>query len=280
MKKVEAVCSGYLLSEENFDYVIAYKQDYLSIAHALFQIKGKERILWMHGKLWRDKNANRLYLEWIQQFKKVICVSQSVKNELVKILPEVTEKVEVKQNILDVNKIQRMAKEIVEENIENKGLFLVTVGRLVSDKGQQMIPRISKSLKELGIRNTWLIVGDGDSKEKIKKEVLENAVEDSVFLVGEQNNPYKFINLADIFVNTSFHEGWGLTVQEAKLLQKPIVTPDIPVMHEQIEHLQNGYIVKDVSVDGYVRAISYLYNHPEVLEKFTLNLRIELENKN
>ena len=277
VKKVQAICEAHLLSEKEYDYVIAYKQDYMSIAHALFQLKSDKKILWIHGQLWRGKNAKKTYLEWINCFDKIVCVSETVKKDVLSIQSCLFDKIEVRHNIIDADKIYKLAQETIEEKLELEGIVLVTVGRLVYDKGQMMIPDISKALNEMGIKHSWLIVGDGDIRKQLQEEIRKKGLERNVFLVGEKRNPYCYIKRADIYVSTSLHEGWGLTVQEAKVLCKPIISSNLPVMHEQITHLGNGYLVDDISEKGFVQAISYLYDNPDIVEYFKAALKLEFE---
>ena len=66
-----------------------------------------------------------------------------------------------------------------------------------------------------------------------------------------------------------------MTVQEAKILHKPIVTTDIPVMKEQFTHMKNGYITKGVSPESLFEGIKMLIDNPALCEKFVEELKKE-----
>jgi glycosyltransferase involved in cell wall biosynthesis len=62
--------------------------------------------------------------------------------------------------------------------------------------------------------------------------------------LGLQTNPYTFVNQADVYVQTSILEGFCLTVREAKLLSKPIVSTNFPAIYNQLNHEVNGLIAE------------------------------------
>ena len=94
-------------------------------------------------------------------------------------------------------------------------------------------------------------------------------------LLGNRSNPYPYIKACDIYVQTSLTEGWGLTVTEAKILHKPIVTTDAGVMSEQIQTGLNGIIVPDNSPETLANAIGKLIDDPRMRESFVRHLQQE-----
>ena len=152
---------------------------------------------------------------------------------------------------------------------------LLTVGRLSSDKGQQMIPETARMLVDAGYDIHWYLVGDGPLREEVEREIEKYGVSDRVILLGTQSNPYPYIKNCDIYVQPSFSEGWGLTVQEARILHKPIVTTPVPVFGEQIISGENGLIVDEMTPKALFEGIKTLIDHPKMREKFVENLEKE-----
>ena len=74
-------------------------------------------------------------------------------------------------------------------------------------------------------------------------------------------NPYPYISKADIYVQPSRHEGYCLSLAEAKCLCKPIITTNFTGAKEQIINGHNGYIVNDEE-DLYER-IKFLIENPK-----------------
>ena len=66
----------------------------------------------------------------------------------------------------------------------------------------------------------------------------------NVFLLGLKENPYPYMFNADIYVQTSTFEGFGMTIAEAKILHRPIVSTNFDIVHDQISDHQNGLIAE------------------------------------
>jgi len=165
------------------------------------------------------------------------------------------------------------AKEPID--VEMKGLNILTVGRLSTEKGQQMIPATVRLLLDAGYDVHWYLVGDGPLRETIEAEIEKYNVQDHVILLGTQMNPYPYIKNCDIYVQPSFSEGYCTTTMEAKILHKPIVTTDAPGMREQFVSGENGLIVDAMTPQALFEGIRTLLDHPELCQKFVGNLEKE-----
>lgn len=55
--------------------------------------------------------------------------------------------------------------------------------------------------------------------------------------------PHPFFKEADIYVQTSKHEGYGLTLAEAKVFNLPIVATNCAAAYEQLEGRKSSYVV-------------------------------------
>ncbi|MCB0749070.1 MAG: glycosyltransferase [Ignavibacteriae bacterium] len=88
----------------------------------------------------------------------------------------------------------------------------------------------------------WYVVGDGPERADIEKMILDYKLENNFILLGFKENPYSYIKQCDIYVQTSYFEGLGLTLIEAKILKKAIVTTNFDTAHSIIEHEKDGLI--------------------------------------
>ena len=162
--------------------------------------------------------------------------------------PRLNSKTEVFYNITNPNEIKKMADAYpLELRTCEMQVVLVTVGRISEEKGQTVIPQATRLLLEKGYNIIWYLVGTGPIEIEIEEKIKQHDVANNVVLCGRKDNPYPYIKNCDIYVQTSKTEGWGLTVSEAKILNKPIVTTDAGVMREQIENGINGIITKNDS---------------------------------
>ena len=60
-------------------------------------------------------------------------------------------------------------------------------------------------------------------EKKLEKMIEENDLQEIFILLGMKENPYPYIREADIYVQPSRFEGKSIAIDEAKILQKPIV---------------------------------------------------------
>ena len=185
------------------------------------------------------------------------------------------EKTDIFHNILNANEIIKKAQEPVAEIDKCGKAAIVTVGRLGQDKGQIVIPETASLLKKSGIDFTWYIVGDGPVRNDIEQGIQKYHMENNICLLGTKENPYPYINACSIYVQTSTSEGWCLTTQEARILHKPCVVTDIPVMHEQFIDGVNGIIANGTDAAALYEGIMRLLSSQELRERIVNNLKAE-----
>lgn len=90
----------------------------------------------------------------------------------------------------------------------------------------------------------WYLIGDGKEKENLEYLIKKNNLEDRIILLGTIGNPYPYFKECDIYVQPSRHEGYCITLAEARLFNKAIVTTDSVGAKEQIVDGETGLIVK------------------------------------
>lgn len=252
---------------EQFDALIVYQVLYeAAIANCLFRINSHKKVLWIHQDV-NEMNPD-LY-EWYANFDKIFCVSEHLKTQIQTNFPRLNNKTEVFYNITNPDRIKEMADEspIELRNCDTQ-IVLVTVGRLSNLKGQDKIPQVAHQLLKKGYNIIWYLVGEGYLEAELKEKIKQYNIADNVVLCGRKDNPYPYIKNCDIYVQTSRTEGWCLTVSEAKILNKPIVTTDAGVMSEQIENGINGIITENDSVEEICNAIEKLILTPALRESF------------
>lgn len=106
------------------------------------------------------------------------------------------------------------------------GLRITVVGRLADSKGQWRAIDAVGELNRNGVRASLCLVGswvDPDYDIRLMRRARELGVGDRVTIVGEQSNPFPFIQAADVCVTPSSIEAFGRTTLEAMVLGKPVI---------------------------------------------------------
>lgn len=122
--------------------------------------------------------------KYYQQLDHFFFVSNPTQDSFVQIYPFVKNKATVYYNPIDKNEIMQKANEKIGPLFSNYYTNLLTVGRISSEKGQDMIPYITKKLLDNDCNVRWYIIGDGDMRVKIEKIIEELNLKDRVFLLG------------------------------------------------------------------------------------------------
>ena len=124
------------------------------------------------------------------------------------------------------------------------GIRILTVARLTKEKGISMIPQILIKLLKLNLSIRWYIIGDGEERINLENEIDKYNLHEYLILQGTIMNPYPYMKQCDIYVQPSYHEGYRITIAEAKVFNKIIISTDTIGAKEQIVDGENGIIVK------------------------------------
>lgn len=148
----------------------------------------------------------------------------------------------------------------------------IVVGRLTEQKGYDIAIKAASILKKRKINFVWYAIGGGRDEEKLKKLVATYNLEEQFVFLGRKDNPYPYMKNCDLYVQPSRHEGYGLTIVEARVLGLPIVVSNIRPLAEQIQDGVNGYVA-ELSAEAIADKIEYLYNNPSQMKKAIEHLK-------
>ena len=261
--------------KEKYDVAIAYAGPTEIIdAYISHKVKAEKKIAWVHFDISKHKINKKLYNNLYERFDKIFAVSNECKKKLDEIIPAVRNKSEVLFNIVSEDLINEMSESYVDFDDNYKGIKIITVGRLSKEKGQDLAIKALDKLKKDRYDVKWYCIGEGNSRREFEQLIKEYNLENNFLLLGSTSNPYPYIKNADIYVQTSRHEGYCLTLAEAKALNKPIVTTNFIGAYEQIENNENGIIVS-CNEDDLAGAIRKLIDEKEICSKFSNKLRKE-----
>lgn len=226
------------LPDRHYDIAIAYQQGLPTFLVAE-KADADRRYAWINVDLnpnWTGTGIERFY----SRMDRVAVVSDRLKDIIADFMPTVADKLTVRYDPVDSEFIRLQAGEFDVER--HQSLTLTTVARLSPPKDVALAVRTAAVLRDRGVSFSWYIVGDGPLFGEISDLVTSMGLRDHVVLTGKQVNPYPYMAACDVYVQTSLFEGFGLTITEALILGKPVVTTDFQVVREQITDGVNGLI--------------------------------------
>lgn len=171
--------------------------------------------------------------------KRVICVSESVVNEFI-FFNLIQKKVVVLENVLDEQKIIKEAGEIPAKRKYDIGF----VGRLTEQKDPvrliELIYKVACTRKV-----NAMIIGEGEMKERVEKEIEIRGLQDRIVMLGFQRNPYQYIKSMKLLLMPSRWEGFGLTAVEAMLLGCPVLGTNVGGLEKVIGKESKDICISD-----------------------------------
>ena len=229
----------------------------------------KNNAIWIHNNYMNfydnDIQQYRKFFKSlkIQEFKKIVFVSNLDKKVFVAQFPELTKLTTVCNNLIDYEKIYKLANEkIPDEDLEKifgedypniklnksskkeaekqskketKVPIFINVGR--HDEKQKQISRIldaTEKLNKNGFKFKVLLVGKGTNTKDYEQVIKEKKL-DNIIMLGAKKNPYPYFKISDCFLLSSQFEGYPVVFVESEILGLPIITTDVSDSKKDID---------------------------------------------
>lgn len=208
---------------------------------------------------------NDLYGEWkmrfprlentfsvYYKFDKIISVSKQTMELNIENLAELfsieRDKFDYCDNVQNPNDVLKKAimplNDTDEMYFQTSGKVFVNLARLSPEKNQAKLIKAFRKVVDVYPDARLLILGDGPLKNDLSKLILDSNLSENVFLLGIRFNPFPILERADCFVLSSDHEGQPMTLFEAMILKKPIISTDITGSRSAIEG-RSGLLVEN-----------------------------------
>ncbi|HFF8989439.1 TPA: glycosyltransferase [Clostridium perfringens] len=262
--------------EEEYDIAVAYAgpMDFITYFVAN-KIRAKKRVQWIHFDISKIGFNKRFAENMYSKFDKIFVVSEEGKNKLNLLIPSLSDKTEVFFNIISSTLIKNMAENEEGFNDNYNGIRILTVGRLSREKGQDITISVLEKLIKQGYEVRWYCIGEGNMRKELEDMIKNKNLQDNYILLGSKRNPYPFMKECDIYVQSSRHEGYCLTLAEARCFNNPIITTNFTGANEQIRNEKTGLIV-NFNQDEMYTAIKRIIKDRELRDSIGNNLGKEL----
>jgi glycosyltransferase involved in cell wall biosynthesis len=168
--------------------------------------------------------AARIFYPWADG---IVAVSQGVAKDLAKLAHLPLERIQVIYNPVLIPKIFEQAKESVNHPWFSPGEppVILGVGRLQIQKDFPTLIRAFAEVKKQKM-SRLVILGSGPEKPHLENLIEELGIQEDVDLLGFVENPYSYMENAQVFVLSSIWEGLGNVLIEAMALGTPVVSSD------------------------------------------------------
>ena len=249
---------------KRFDIAISYFQGYTS--DILPFINADKRIMFFHSSV---DEEHEFHKELFLSLDGIVGVNRQVADMLKIAYPDASAKISFIDNYTDYEYILRQSREFAIPKIRTT---LCTVGRMVEVKGFHMAVEAARILRDKGFDYQWYFVGDGPERGVVEALAKDYKLQERIIFTGMQSNPYPYINLADIYVQPSIEESYGLSIAEAKSLCIPIVSTKTVGGNIQISDGFDG-ILTAVNPLALADGIIKLLNDPRLVNSIVNELK-------
>lgn len=242
--------------KENFDVEIAFLEGPIT---RLISVKnsGTKKVAWIHNDISRvfgnnlkSKIKRHIDEKIYNKFDELVFVSKDNKKSFEKIYKNNAVKKEIIYNYINSENILKKSNDEIPEIFAEDELNFVTVARLVEQKGIDRLIRVHSKLIKENLKHKIWVIGDGPEYKKLESLVDINSVKDTFKLLGKRENPYPYIKKADYFCLLSYFEGYGMVLEEAKILGKDILITNTAA-REAVEGYEYATIIENNENDIY-----------------------------
>ena len=254
-----------IMKENNFTQLISflYRSNYINILAKIFSKHRSiisERIA--PSSMYSDNSLNSKVSKFLiknlyNRADLILPVSFAIQKDL-----ENNFSINIEQKIIyngyDIDHIDNKAKENIDIDID-KNNSIISVGSLNKRKNHELLIR---ALVALNTKIKLYILGVGEEYGNLKELVIDLNLENRVFFLGFDNNPYKYLSKCSIFVLVSNSEGFPNVLVEAMLCNCAVISTDcLSGPREILSDAKYGILIPTNDKNKLVEALNKLLDN-------------------
>lgn len=261
------------------------------------RLSGVHKIIFTaHGWAFNEKRSlpSKTIIAFIQWLTVVLChktiaVSQKTADQILKFPFINSKKIKVIYNgVGTINFLEKEnAREAVCKGAVKYTKWIGTISELHKNKGLDIAIDAFASVSKTHTDTAFVIIGAGEEKENLNKQINELGLTDRVFLAGFITDAKNYLKAFDIFTLTSRTEALPYAISEAGLANLPVIASAVGGIPEIIPSSEYGILIPTQKISGktagkekteketsqkIAEAIETLLNQPEQAKNLGQNL--------
>lgn len=149
-----------------------------------------------------------------------------------------------------------------ELGLNDQDLVVLNVGELTTRKNAALLVAAVPNLVERFPTLRVLLVGEGDQRAPLERQIEDLGVHEHVRLLGFRRDAVDLYGAADVYAHTAHVEGFGFAVAEAMACHLPCVVTNASSLPEVIEDGVTGALFEDDDVAGLRDALARYLEAP------------------
>jgi glycosyltransferase involved in cell wall biosynthesis len=238
----------------------------------------------LHGNVTHSKRLSFYYKldRWaLRRMRKVIAVSSDTA-ELAAAARVPGDRIVLIHNGIDLEQYQRtLSREQARSRLgwETRPLVIGAVGRLMPEKGFDVLIRAIAQLRKNGWSVRLVICGEGAERTHLESLIRELGCVESVSLLGHRTDVSDVLQACDAFVLSSRREAMPNVVLEAMALGVPVVATRVAGVPEMLEHERTGLIIDIDNVNETAASIHCVTHDREMANRLSRAARDDCERR-
>lgn len=264
--------------KKDYDVCIAFLEEYPTYYMVDF-VNADRKISFLHINYVQARLNPKFDVGFYRKCNRIAVVSQESKDVFLSQFPQFAERICLFENILPVQWIQQQAsllptkfQRFATDNVP----AILTVGRIERQKGYDIGLETMKLLDQQRIPCRWFILGTGSQQKKLKRKTIRYGLQNRVFFLGVDSNPYRYMKACTLYFQPSRWEGKPIATREATCFAKPMVVSDIPPFQE-IFREHPGALLVPLSATDFAKAIRKVLEQPSLATELARNNKLLCE---
>lgn len=213
----------------------------------------------------------RLVLPWVDL---ILCNSEHTRQSIQKSFSGTKDKLITIHNPVEERIAGRSAEEVrAELGVAENDILIVHVGRMIPERDQITILEGVFELRKSFPSVQLVMIGEGPKRADLELSVRTMGLVDSVRFIGNSNQIGDYLEAADIYVNSTRDEGFGIAVVEAMLSKIPVVLSDCGAHPELIVSGKSGLLYEAGNSHALAVQLGHLVGDPDLRQRMGVDGR-------
>ena len=211
--------------DTEYDVAVDFSSYRNECAIGALSAPAKKRVMWLHNDIEiKLKNEPKYKILWhffkkkFRYFDEFAAVSPGIIDGFRHVTGITDKPVTAIPNHVNTGEIFEKAALPIDFSVDEDNYNLCTMGRLCHQKGYDILLDYMAQVHKVRPDIHLYMIGDGPDREKLTEQCHRLGLQETVTMLGNQQNPFPYLDKMDGFVLTSRYEGQGIVIWEAKTL--------------------------------------------------------------
>jgi glycosyltransferase involved in cell wall biosynthesis len=198
------------------------------------------------------------------KYAAIACIGISARDALRDWLDQEGPPITIIPNGIDVERFARESKARKKGKASTGATILICVANLADGKGHEVLLHAVSLLPATEL----LLVGEGPKRSDLQRLTQELGIAERVRFLGRRNDVPELLATADIYVQPSYWEGFGIATLEAMAAGLPVVASDVPGLRDVVGDA--GLLAPAGSAVDLANCIAQLLSDPDLQSRVAL----------